>query len=180
MSKKIKVEDLTKNAKLKLAFNTVTVGDNIIEVKTYLPIAQKLSLISSVLNQVLDTSKYDFVNPVHVEVITTVELISAYTDIDITEEKEEARLLDLYDTFEKYGITNTIIKAIPAEEYNFIVNSIQETIDSYYKYQNSIKGILEAVSTDYSNLDLDVTKLREKLDNVENIDLVKNVVTKLG
>lgn len=180
MSEKIKVKDITDNAKLKIAFNIVKIGDKEIKVKTYLPIAQKLSLVSRVLNQVLDASKYDFVNPIHVEVITTVELISAYADIDITEEKEEARLLDLYDTFEKYGITNTIIKAIPAEEYNFIVDSIQETIDSYYKYQNSVKGILEAVSADYSNLDLDVTKLREKLDNTENIKLVKDVVTKLG
>jgi len=31
------------------------------------------------------------------------------------------------------------------------------------KYRNSIYGILDALKTDYSDLDLDVEKLREKL-----------------
>ena len=41
-------------------------------------------------------------------------------------------------------------------------------------------GILEAVSKDYSNLDVDINSIQEKLGNLGDIDLLRSVMAKLG
>ena len=60
------------------------------------------------------------------------------------------------------------------------MNGIHRSIDAVYAYHNSILGILEAVSTDYENLDLDATKIQQALGDGENIELLRNVLNKLG
>ena len=57
---------------------------------------------------------------------------------------------------------------------------INETINSIYNYKNSVMGILDTISTDYSDLNLDVEHVQEQLSNSENLTLVKDILTKLG
>lgn len=157
---------------------TVNVNNNVIEVKQYLPINDKLALISRVINLSHDSSN-NFANPVQVEVIGTIEIIAAYTNLSFTEKQKED-YAKLYDLLEENGITKDLISAIPEDEYAFLINGINESIEAVYKYQNSILGILEAVSQDYSNLDFDAAKIQQQLADPDNLELLKAVMTKLG
>ena len=47
-------------------------------------------------------------------------------------------------------------------------------------YRNSAMGIMEAISADYSNLDLNATDIQKKLNDPDNMALLKDVLTKLG
>jgi hypothetical protein len=67
-----------------------------------------------------------------------------------------------------------------AQLTKIIISNLHATQEAYYKYRNSVMGILDNISTDYSDLDLDITKLQEKIGNAENIEFLKNVMTKLG
>ena len=75
---------------------TVNINNNVIEVKQYLPINDKLALISRVINLSHDSSN-NFANPVQIEVIGTIEIIMAYTNLSFTEKQKEdyAKLYDL-------------------------------------------------------------------------------------
>lgn len=157
---------------------TVNINNNVIEVKQYLPINDKLALISRVINLSHDSSN-NFANPVQVEVIGTVEIIMAYTNLSFTEKQKED-YAKLYDLLEENGITKDLISAIPEDEYTFLIDGINESIEAVYKYQNSILGILEAVSQDYSNLEFDATKIQQQLADPDNLALLKGVMTKLG
>ena len=157
---------------------TVNINNNVIEVKQYLPINDKLALISRVINLSHDSSN-NFANPVQVEVIGTIEIIMAYTNLSFTEKQKED-YAKLYDLLEENGITKDLISAIPEDEYAFLIDGINESIEAVYKYQNSILGILETVSQDYSNLELDATKIQEKMANPDNLAMLKDVLTKLG
>ena len=157
---------------------TVNINNNVIEVKQYLPINDKLALISRVINLSHDSSN-NFANPVQVEVIGTVEIIAAYTNLSFTEKQKED-YAKLYDLLEENGITKDLIGAIPEDEYAFLIDGINDSIEAVYKYQNSILGILETVSQDYSNLELDATKIQEKMANPDNLAMLKDVLTKLG
>lgn len=157
---------------------TVNINNNIIEVKQYLPINDKLALISRVINLSHDSSN-NFANPVQVEVIGTIEIIIAYTNLSFTEKQKED-YAKLYDLLEENGITKDLIGAIPEDEYAFLIDGINDSIEAVYKYQNSILGILETVSQDYSNLELDATKIQEKMANPDNLAMLKDVLTKLG
>ena len=157
---------------------TVNINNNVIEVKQYLPINDKLALISRVINLSHDSSN-NFANPVQVEVIGTIEIIAAYTNLSFTEKQKED-YAKLYDLLEENGITKDLIGAIPEDEYAFLIDGINDSVEAVYKYQDSILGILEVISQDYSNLDFDATKIQQQLADPDNLSLLKDVLTKLG
>ena len=168
-------------AKLKLARNNsvkvVTFNDIEVEVKQYLPINEKLQLISNVINAAADEN--NFSNPIKEDLFGTLEIIYAYTNLGFTEKQKEDPI-KLYDDMISSGFADAIIKEIPSEEYNTIVNGINECTKAIYAYRNSLLGILEATVADYGNLELDANDLQSKMADPNNMTLLKDVLTKLG
>lgn len=152
-------------------------NEQTIEVKQYLPVEEKLELITNVLE--LSHDQNNFSNPVKVSVYTTLEIIEKYTNVNFTEKQKE-NPTKLYDLLVGNGFAAAVIKAIPEPEYNEILTGIKQTIKSVYKYQNSILGILDTISQDYSNLNLDATEIQKKLADPNNMELLKGIMTKLG
>ena len=157
---------------------TVNINNNVIEVKQYLPINDKLALISRVINLSHDSSN-NFANPVQVEVIGTIEIIAAYTNLSFTEKQKED-YAKLYDLLEENGIIKDLISAIPENEYSFLIDGINESIEAVYKYQNSVLGILDSVAQDYSNLEFDASKIQQELADPQNLELLKGIMSRLG
>ena len=157
---------------------TVNINNIVIEVKQYLPINDKLALISRVINLSHDSSN-NFANPIQVEVIGTIEIIMAYTNLSFTEKQKED-YAKLYDLLEENGITKELISAIPEDEYAFLIDGINESIEAVYKYQNSVLGILDSVAQDYSNLEFDASKIQQELADPQNLELLKGIMSRLG
>lgn len=147
------------------------------EVKQYLPVEDKLELISEIVNQSIDDN--NFVNPARVEIFTVIEIIKGYTNISFTEKQLEDSL-KLYDLIVSTGLGKLIYDNMCSDEFDFIITTTDATIDEIYKYRNSVLGILETIQTDYSNLNLDATAIHEKLADPNNMSLLKDVLTKLG
>lgn len=167
-----------KNKEIPLKIRFIKINNMDVEIKQYLPVNEKLNLITRVLEQVAQND-YPFANPVQMDVYTTLEIIYAYTNIDFTEE-EKADPAELYDELEKQDIINVIISSIPEVEYNFLIDGIEKTINAYYAYRNSVKGIIADTVTDYSDLELDAEKIRKDLADPDNMTLLKDVLKKLG
>lgn len=156
---------------------TIEFNEQTIEVKQYLPVNDKLELISNVINSAHDEN--NFANPVKVSVFTTLEIVYAYTNINFTEKQKEDPT-KLYDMLISSGLICEIINAIPEAEYHEILCGVSDSIDAIYTYRNSIMGVFEAITTDYSDMNLDATNIYNKLADPENMDLIKQVLTKLG
>ena len=157
---------------------TLEWGDQVIEIKQYLPLDEKLKLIGDVINKSWD-SNANFYNPCQYEVLTQFEMIRAYTNITFTEKQKED-FSKTYDLLDSNGLITEILDIIPANERDFIKCGVINTIKAVYEYDHSIFGILEAIKTDYSNLDLNATEIQQKLADPENMDLLKTVLAKLG
>ena len=155
----------------------VTINGLDVEVKQYLPVAEKLELIANVLNNSADDN--NFANPVKTYVLSHLEIIYAYTNLSFTDKQKEDPA-KLYDILETNGIIDSIILAMPPSEYDNLIEDITSTIDAYYKYKNSALGILEAATTDYKNLDLEASDIQKKIADPDNLMLLKDVITKLG
>lgn len=155
----------------------VTINGLEIEVKQYLPVAEKLELIANVLNNSADDN--NFANPVKTYVLSHLEIIYAYTNLSFTDKQKEDPA-KLYDILETNGIIDSIILALPPSEYDNLIEDITSTIDAYYKYKNSALGILEAATKDYKNLDLEASDIQKKIADPDNLTLLKDVITKLG
>ena len=165
---------LTKNSDISI----VEWNGQQIEVKDYLPMSEKLELVSTIINNSIDNNGY--YNPMRVYINTIIEVILTYTNISVTEKQKED-ILKLYDLFVSSGLSGKIIgETINPYEYQQIQKWIYETINAIYSYKNSVMGILDTVSEDYSNLKLDAESIHEKLADPDQLTLLKDVLTKLG
>lgn len=152
-------------------------NNQIIEIKEYLPIQEKLDLIGRIVNQSLDDN--NFVNPARLQIFMTLEIFYAYTNINFTDKQKED-FLGLYDLLVSSGLYKEVFnKLYEIEEFQVINNTCHAVIDEIYKYKNSALGILQAISQDYSNLDLDADKIKEKIANKENVEFLKEVMDKM-
>ena len=152
-------------------------NDQQIEVVQYLPIEKKLDLISDIINSSLDDNTY--YNPCRIEIFMLTKIIEAYTNLTITDKRKED-IFKFYDQLVASGFAEKVLDNIPAVDYNFIHRSVTKTIKNIYQQKNSALGILESISTDYSNLNLDASEIQSKLADPENLDLLRAVLTKLG
>lgn len=147
------------------------------EVKQYLPVEDKLELISDIVNQSIDEN--NFSNPARIEIFTVVEIVKAYTNISFTEKQLED-VLKLYDLIVSSGLGKAIRENMCNDEFDFITATTDKVIEEFYKYNNSALGILENIKKDYSNLNFDATEIHDKLADPENMALLRDVLTKLG
>lgn len=156
---------------------TIEFNEQTIEVKQYLPVNDKLELITNVINASHDDN--NFANPVKVSIFTTLEVMYAYTNINFTDKQKEDPA-KLYDMLISTGLAKKVINAIPEEEYKEILSGVFDSINAVYTYQNSIMGILDTISTDYSALNFDATEIQKKIGDPDNMALLKQILTKLG
>ena len=147
------------------------------EVKHYLPMKDKIDLITRVINQSVDDN--GFYNPMRVKLFLTLEMVYAYTNLSFTEKQKEDPF-KLYDLLVSTGVFQDVIKQIFDGDWETIQADVWDTIENIYKYRNSVMGILEAVKDDYGNLSLDASTIQNDLSNPENMELLRNVLDKLG
>lgn len=167
------------NAKVNQEVLTIAVEGSAtsIEVRQYLPVDEKLRLIGRVIELAHDGN--NFSNPLKMEVFYIIEMISAYTNVSFTEKQLEVPN-KLYDSLLSSGWIQRIFDLIPEGEKHIVWNGLKDTINAYYAYRNSAYGIMEAMSQDYSNLQFDIDELTKNLKNGENIELVRDILGKLG
>lgn len=163
--------------KINQDIKTIEFNEQTIEVKQYLPVNDKLELISNVINASHDEN--NFANPVKVSVFTTLEIMYSYTNINFTDKQKEDPT-KLYDMLISSGLVAVVINAIPEAEYHEVLCGVSDSIDAVYTYQNSIMGILDNISTDYSNLNLDASEIHKNLADPNNMALLKQILTQLG
>lgn len=154
----------------------INYNEQIIEVKQYISVNDKLKLISDIINNTVD--EHSFCNPVKVKVYLLIGIVENYTNISFTEKQKED-IVKLYDLIQSNGLFDKILTAIPDEEFNDLVNSTWDSVDAIYTYRNSVMGILDNVSADYDNVNVDVNKTIEQIKNLDH-SLLSDVMKKLG
>ena len=148
-----------------------------IEVKAYLPIQEKMQLIQNVLNNCQDEN--NFINEAKMSMYMTLEMVYHYSNINFTE-KQKSDPAKLYDLLAGSGFFDDFFAVLPQTEYKSIAVWLDKNANHIYNYRNSIYGILDALNTDYKNLELDANALKEKMADPEALGLLKQVLTNLG
>ena len=149
-----------------------------IEIKQYLPIEEKLDLITNVINLSTD-EKNTFTNPIKIKVYMALEIIEKYTNIGFTEKQKE-NPTKLYDLMNGSGLVKIIIDALPSMEYDEILNGIKESVEAFDNYRNSIMNILDSMSKDYNAIDLDLSTIQEKITDPEALATIKQLANLSG
>lgn len=155
----------------------ITINGQEIEVIQYLPIQDKLAMIERILNYTVDNT--GFLNPVRLEVYTVLEIISTYTNINITDKMME-NAPKIYDSFMINGVIDAIIEAIPEDEYNAVFDAIEDCAEHTVSYLNSFVGMMKTVTEDYNATKMNVDEVVNTLGDPSQIGLIKDILEKIG
>ena len=90
------------------------------EIKQYLPVENKLELISEIVNQSIDDN--NFANPARVEIFTIIEIVKGYTNISFTEKQLEDPL-KLYDLIVSSELSKLVRDNMCSDEFDFIITT---------------------------------------------------------
>lgn len=156
---------------------TLKINETEVAVEQYLPLAQKTALIEKVLSAAMDDT--GFFSPIRLKVYYTIEMISSYTNINITDKMLE-NADKTYDAIVMNNLGTKVLEAIPQEEQDCIWNGIQECAKAIASYQNSFVGMMKNSAKDFDATKLDLEGLMATLDQPEKVGLVKEVLDKMG
>lgn len=156
---------------------TIIINNKDIEIKQYLPIQNKLEIIVNVINNCQDDN--NFKNIAKVVMFTDLEIINQYTNLSFTEKQKEEPW-KIYDILTSTHIIDQVKESIPKEELNMVYDFVNDATDRIYEYRNSAYGILDSLKTDYDSLEFDVEEIQKNLTNGDNVEFLKDVLTKLG
>lgn len=148
-----------------------------IEVKQYLPIQDKLTIIGNAINNAADSNRFE--NYVKLDMYLTLEMVYAYTNITFTDKQKED-LSKLYDMLFSSGLIDIIESAIPEEEKENLRYDTESLARAMYRQMNSLYGIMENIATDYSDIGSEAEEIEKKISNPDNLTLLKDIVKKLG
>lgn len=155
----------------------IKIGEETISVVQYLPLEKKLAIMQNIIEQA-GNNEEGFYNIVKLTVFYTIEMLRAYTNISFTEKQLEEPQ-KLYDIIVLNNIWETIKDSIPEKERDYIWDNTCALAREITEYNHSALGILKLMSDDYENLNFDVQEITEKLSDRTNLDLVRNLLTKL-
>lgn len=147
-----------------------------IEIKQFLPLEKKLEVLTNIINNSID--ERGFYNTARIDFNIKMEMLYSYTNIKFTEKQKE-NSMKLYDNFVASGLMKQIWNLIPEDDRDWFEKHTNANVISIMKYRNSVYGILDALKTDYSDLNLDVESIREQLANDGNITNLKEIIDKM-
>lgn len=156
---------------------TIPIEGQEITVIQYMPVADKMKIVETVLNETIDDT--GFFNPMRMEIFTTLEILKAYTNISITDKMMEDPS-KVYDLLVLNKIIDIVVTAIPADEYDYVFDAVEEAALHMTKYMDSFVGMMKTVTTDYSTTKMNVDNLLTDLGDPAKIGLVKDILEKIG
>ena len=156
---------------------TINYNNQIIEVKQYLPINTKLELISNVINSSMDNN--NFSNPVKEYLFLHLEIVENYTNITFTDKQKED-VCKLYDNIVSSGLYSAVMEAIEDKDVEFCQTVLEDTVVSIYKYNNSLLGVVDALSQKYDVSKINLKEISEQLKDPNTLPFLKEIMGKLG
>ena len=107
-----------------------------------------------------------------------MEMVYNYTNISFTEKQRE-NSMKIYDVLKSTGVLDHIL-AVCKKDYDELKEWCLDIATKVYNYNMSVYGILDSLKENYNDLSFDVKSLTDDLQNPENLNLLKNILTKLG
>lgn len=122
----------------------ITIGQNQIIVKNYLPIEDKIDLIQIAMQKAEEDGIY---NQIKLDAYFHLNIIYLYTDIEFNQEDKEDEM-KLYDILESNEIIDKVVAAIGEDEYNGLKDYLLEMVGDSLTYKNTAAAVLTRIIQD--------------------------------
>lgn len=156
----------------------ISIDDQKVLVEQYLPLEEKVNLITSVIEQ-SGNGEEGFFNIVKLEAYYIIEMIRAYTNISFTEKQLEDTT-KLYDAIRLNDVWAAVADAIPGAEREYIWSNIMALAREITTYNNSVLGVLKSLKNEEIALGTELENIHQKLIDPETLPLVKGLLNSLA
>lgn len=123
---------------------TITLNEKTIQVKSYLPISDKMDVVQITI-QKADNGRY--IDQLALDMFFELNLVYSYSNIEITQEDRDDQFA-LYDRWTQDGTINAVISAIPDEEYNKLREAVDATIEDLMSYRGTAAAVVNSFIQD--------------------------------
>ena len=154
--------------------NNVNIKDIEVNIYKNIQFNRRLEMLSDIINESADDTKY--YNIGKLKIFFTLFTVQYYTDIEM----EFDSPAETYDALIHSGVYDSIVANIDSKEIEENWELLLDTIEIIYKYNNSIMGVIDALSNNYKKLELDANAIHDSLADPETLGLLKDIMTKLG
>lgn len=127
--------------KMNNAIKIFECNGNSIEVTQYLPIEDKMDLIDITLQ---NSKEGKLFNPIKVEMYFHLYLVYLYTNLTFTDKQKEDEE-KLFDILDSNGIINSVIENIPEEEYDTLLEYLDEKMEIELNYITTSAAIFDTI-----------------------------------
>lgn len=139
-----KVSYASLKLKVEKEIKTFDFNENTIEVTAYLPIEDKYDLVAITLQKAEQEGIY---NPVLLDLYFHLHLVYMYTNLSFTEKQKENEP-KIYDTLKTNGFFDKFLEVLPEDEYEELLDYIEEIMDLELTYKNTAGAVLQSVIQD--------------------------------
>ena len=129
---------------------------------------EKISLINIALQNAKEGAIY---NSIKLDAYFHLYLVMMYSNISFTEKQKEDPI-KLYDTLKSNGLLDKIILAMEEEEYNYLLECLNQQEEDIYNYKHSINGLVAEV---IEQLPIKAEEMQKIVDNFDP-EKFKNVL----
>ena len=157
--------------KMKEDIKEIDFNGNKIEVKQYLSVSDKIDLVDATLQKSKENNLYD---PIKVNMYFHLYLIYLYTNITFTEKQREDEE-KLYDILDSNGLINEVIMAIPENEYEDLLNKINEKMENEIAYNTTFAGFITKFIDEIPGQTEEMNKIMENFDQDKFKEIVNFV-----
>ena len=127
----MKFDDL--NLKLDIQSTSIKINNAEVQVKSYLPIEEKINLVQIALQQSLEDGVY---NEGLLTAYFNTYIVMFYTDIEFTDEQKQ-NIPALFDVLNTNTIIGMVCSAIPKEEFDDLLDLLNEQRQSNVIFKQS-------------------------------------------
>lgn len=115
-------------------------GEQVIGVKSYLSIGEKMQLVNIALDNSEEAGYYD---PLKLKMFFEIYLITLYTDMVLPALTEE-NTLDIYDALASNGIPGKIWNSLPESERDVLMQATLKLKGEKIKNKNSVGNVIRS------------------------------------
>jgi len=154
-------------------------NNNTIEVKQYLPIDEKVGVIARAVDAAASADTLDYIDSNKVDVFLKLEIVYAYTNLSFTE-KQKSEATKTYDLLEGSGFFKELWGYMEQEEIDALFDGAKRALEDKVAYDRSLYAIAQVLTNDYNGLAFDAESIKSDISNPDNLNILRDVLTKLG
>lgn len=154
----------------------MTFGGATVEIRRSISYVEILDMVQFVINYAV--TDQPILSGALSQMLKDFAIVKFYTNLDVSIGKDAATVEGIYDEYDvlmSYGVIDEVKEKISPRQKEFFFTTVNKTLDSVMRYQNSARGVLDSVA-ETAGKDSDAIQSAMDLLGGENAEKIAGII----